>query len=41
MTLAGVGLLLGAVLGIQMTGLQAYVTGSSRLEVQQKARVGL
>ncbi len=39
--LAGVGLLLGAVLGIQMTGLQAYVTGSSRLEVQQNGRVAL
>ena len=39
--LAVVGFLLAAVVLVQQSGLQAYVTGSARVEVQQAARIAL
>jgi prepilin-type N-terminal cleavage/methylation domain-containing protein len=39
--LAGVGLVLSAVVSVQENGLRAYVAGSNRVEIQQNARTAL
>jgi prepilin-type N-terminal cleavage/methylation domain-containing protein len=39
--LAAIGLVLGAVVSVQESGLRSYVTGSNRMETQQNARIAL